>query len=176
MTLAGTMDARTALLAADGWGGGSYVQFNQSGTTCTRVDVVGRSAPTEQVLLDAFSSWAQALPLHQATVKLQGQTVQVTACDPGSSGTAGTRSRDHALDIVDERNSNIADAFIYGVSSPEVALCVGDQALGDQVLLNAEDKANSSYAAPSSSLQSVLDTQTLHLIATCRGPDPPASA
>jgi hypothetical protein len=175
MTLAGYMDARTALLAADGWGGGSIVQFRQGGQTCTRFDVAGQSTSTAQVLHAAFTTWAQTLPLHQATVTWKGQTVVVTACDPGKAVTAGTRSRGHALDVVDERNINVGDAFSYGVKSPRVALCVGDQALGDAALLSAEASQNSSYSAPSSSVQSVLDAQTQHLISTCSGPRPPAS-
>jgi hypothetical protein len=175
MTLAGYMDARTALLAADGWGGGSVVQYTQGGRTCTRFDVVGQSTSSTMVLEDALSNWSQSLPLHQATVAMVGQKVDVTACDPGKLATVGTRSRGHALDVADERSSNIGDAMLYGVTSPKVALCVGDQALGDPTLLDAEAKANSGYSAPSSSLQSVLDLQTLHLIALCRGPNPPPS-
>jgi hypothetical protein len=176
MTLAGYMDARTALLAADGWGGGSVVQYTQTGRTCTRFDVVGQSDSATAVLHNALSSWSQSLPLHQATVTMLGQMVEVTACDPGKLTTVGTRSRSHALDIADERSSNIGDAVLYGATSPQVALCVGDQALGDQTLLDAEAKANSGVSAPSKSLQSVLDLQTLHLIAVCRGPHPPPSA
>jgi hypothetical protein len=175
MTLAGYMDARTALLASDGWGGGSVVQYTQGGRTCTRFEVVGQSPSSTKLLDTALSSWAQALPLHQAVVAMAGQNVEVTACDPGKQATVGTRSRGHALDIADERSSNIGDALLYGVTSPQVALCVGDQALGDPTLLNAEGKANSGYSAPSKSLQSVLDLQTLHLIALCRGPNPPPS-
>jgi hypothetical protein len=169
MTLSGYMDARTALTAADGWGGGSVVQYREGGRTCTRVDVIGQTAATTELLDHAFSSWAQALPLRQATVSTPRSLVEITACDPGDLVTAGSRSRNHALDIVDERNSNIGDAFYYGVTSAQVALCVGDQALGDPTLLNAEARANAGYSAPPSSLQSVLDTQTNHLISLCRG-------
>ena len=42
-------------------------------------------------------------------------------------------------------------------------------------MLDAESKANAGFSAPSKALQSVLDLQTLHLIAVCRGSHPPAS-
>jgi hypothetical protein len=175
MTLAGYMDARTALAAADGWGGGSYVQYTQGAKSCTKVDIKGRTGATGLALVAAFNTWAQALPLHQATIGSAGGTLVVTACDPGRQGTAGTRSREHALDIAHIRNENLGDAFTYGVTSPRVAQCVGDQALADPALLAAQSTADQSAAAPSQSVEGTIDSQTKHLIALCRGSSPPAS-
>jgi hypothetical protein len=168
MTLAGEMDATTALAAADGWGGGSTIQYTEGGLSCTKIDVVGRTSVLSHQLSAAFTSWSTALPQHQAIVTVQGGLTKVTACDPGRVTTTGTRSRYHALDIVDERNSNISDAYLYGVTSPAVALCFGDMALNDSGLLSAENKANGSYSAPPAALQSTLDAQSRHLVTVCR--------
>ena len=175
MTLAGYMDARVALIAADGWDGGAYVQYRQAGRTCTKVSIGGSTTGTTQILLSAFETWAKGLSGHQATVALSGQLVEITACDPGTIATAGPRSREHALDIVDDRNSNMGAAYDYDQVSPQVALCVGDQSLTDTALLSAEGTANQNYSAPAKAVQSTIDTQTKHLIALCQGPNPPAS-
>jgi hypothetical protein len=100
---------------------------------------------------------------------------EVTACDPGPSATTGTRSRDHALSVLDQRNANIANVNFYQQVTPAVALCVGDQALNDPTLLNAQQQGNGSYNAPASSVQHTVDVQTRDLIATCSRPSPPAS-
>ncbi|HVA10416.1 MAG TPA: hypothetical protein VNG12_27190 [Acidimicrobiales bacterium] len=176
MVLSGYADARTALLAADGWGGGTYVQFRHGAHSCTNVDLVGRSAATGLLLQSAFESWARDLPLHQASVSMHGSVIEVTACDPGKLTTVGTQSRDHAVTILDERNSNIGYALLAGVTSPTVALCFGDQALGDKTLLQSENSMNSSYSSPSGSVQKTFDTETKRLVTACERPHPPPAA
>src|SRR5581483_8911404 len=175
MTLAGYMDARPALIAADGVRGGAFIQYRQNERTCTRVALAGSTDSAAEILHSALTVWAAALPLHQATIASHGRSVTISACDPGKGATAGSRARSHALDIADDRNSNLGAAFSYGVSSPQVALCVGDQALGDAVLLDAEQAANQSYRAPSKAVQSTIDAQTAELITRCQGAHPPAS-
>jgi hypothetical protein len=176
MVLSGYLDARTALLAADSWGGGSYVQFRHGAQSCTNVNLEGRSTATDLLLRSAFEDWAQDLPLHQASVTTHGSVINVTACDPGRLATVGNRSRDHAVTILDERNSNIGYALLYGVTAPTVALCFGDQALGDQALLQAENTMNSSYSTPPASVQRSFDTETKRLATLCSGPHPPPAA
>jgi hypothetical protein len=168
MTLSGDMDATTALAASDGWGGGSLIQYTEGGLSCTKVDLIGRSPALSHQLTAAFVNWAKVLPQHQAIVTVEGDMTKVTACDPGLTATTGSRSRDHALDIVDERNANMNNAYLYGVHSPAVALCVGDLALGDPTLLRAENKADSSYNAPSTTVQSTLNTHSRHLVKVCQ--------
>ncbi len=175
LLLSGYMDARAALIAADGLSGGAYAQYRQDGRTCTRVALAGRTAATAGILASALTSWASSLPLRQAVVRAHSRSVTISACDPGKAATAGPRSLSHALDTVDERNSNLSQAYAYGVTAPQVALCVGDQALADTALLSAEQTANTSYRAPAGAVQSVIDTQTKHLITLCQGAHPPAS-
>jgi hypothetical protein len=167
MTLAGDMDATTALAAADGWGGGSMAQYRHDGASCTRLDLVGRTAAQSDALARAFTIWARALRQQQAAVTRRGETTTVSACDPGKAATAGTRSRDHALDVVDERNANMASAYLYADPSPSVALCVGDRSVGDAALLLAEAEQNNSYEAPPKSVQTTIDTQMRDLIRAC---------
>jgi hypothetical protein len=167
MTLAGDMDARTALVAADGWGGGSVTQYRDGALSCTRLDVVGRTAADSTALDRAFGTWATTLPQHQATLIRRGAMTVVSACDPGRTATTGTRSREHALDVVDERNANMASAFLYANLAPSVALCVGNQSLTDPTLLQAEATEATSFSAPAPSVQRTVDTQMRDLIRSC---------
>jgi hypothetical protein len=167
MTLAGDMDARTALAAADGWGGGSVRQYRDGALSCTRFDVVGRTAADSAALDRAFGAWATALPQHQAVITRRGAITVVSACDPGRTATTGTRSRDHALDVIDERNANMASAYLYANLAPSVALCVGNQSLTDPTLLQAEGTEDNSFSAPASSVQRTVDTQMRDLIRSC---------
>ncbi len=170
MTLAGDMDATTALSAADGWGGGSMTQYRQDGASCTRLDLVGRTGLESDALARAFTAWAGALRQRGvvAEVTRRGETTTVSACDPGPAATAGPRSREHALDVVDERNSNMASAYLYADLPPAVALCVGDRSVGDAALLQAEAAQNNSYGAPPKSEQTTIDNQMRDLIGSCR--------
>ena len=97
-----------------------------------------------------------------------GQHTTVRACDPGPAGTAGTRSRNHALDIVDERNNAIATTYDYASVSPDVAQCVGDVSLGDTALAKANAAAASEVGPPTAVIQRTIDRQMLALIASCR--------
>jgi hypothetical protein len=170
MTLAGDMDATTALAAADGWGGGSMTQYRHDGVSCTRLDLVGRTAPQSDALARAFTIWAGALRQREAVavVTRRGETTAVSACDPGRGATAGPRSREHALDVVDERNANMASAYLYADLSPAVALCVADRSVGDAALLQAEAAQNNSYGAPPKSVQTTIDSQMRDLTRSCR--------
>ena len=170
MTLAGDMDATTALAAADGWGGGSMTQYRSDGASCTRLDLVGRTAPQSDALARAFAVWASALRQREAVtvVTRRGETTTVSACDPGTVATAGPRSREHALDVVDERNANMASAYLYADLPPAVALCVGDRSVGDGALLLAEAAQSNSYGAPPKSVQTTIDSQMRDLIGSCR--------
>jgi hypothetical protein len=166
MTLAGDMDARTALAAADGWGGGSVTQYGDGVRSCTRLDLVGRTAADSAALTRAFTTWARALPQHQAVITRRGAITVVSACDPGRTATTGARSRQHALDVVDERNANMASAYLYANPAPSVALCVGNQSLTDPALLGAEDTQDNSFRTPAS-VQRTIDTQMRDLIRSC---------
>jgi hypothetical protein len=167
MTLAGDLDARTALAAADGWGGGSVTQYRDGARSCTRLNLVGRTAADGAALDRAFGAWATALPPHQAVITRRGAITVVSACDPGRTATTGTRFRDHALDVVDERNANMASAYLYADLAPSVALCVGNRSLTDPTLLRAEAAEDNSFSASASSVQRTVDTQMRDLIRSC---------
>ncbi|MGP8060802.1 MAG: hypothetical protein ACLP9C_14350 [Acidimicrobiales bacterium] len=166
LMLASRLDATTALQAADGWGGGSMVQFADGTRSCTRVDLAGRTAAATSALAGAVGRWAAALPSGQATVGRAGTSVTITACDPGAAAAAGPNSLDAALNVADERNQNEVDA-IYAGAPISVAGCAGTDALGDRAILRAEAAQNATVGPSPAGLQGTIDRQTARLIAGC---------
>ncbi len=144
LTLAARLPARTALAAADEWAGGSIRQYRTaSGRTCLTAALAGRSPAGTAARATAVSAWAAAMPAGQVTTNAgagasAGVTtvavVELTTCDPGASGRAGTGTLNGALTLADQRNEVEVDA-LYDDASPAVATCVGTQALADRTLL-----------------------------------------
>jgi len=166
LMLAARIDAASALHAADGWGGGSMVQFAAGGRSCTRVDLTGRSAAATSALAQTLTEWSAAMPAGQVTFAASGSTLSFTACDPGPAAIAGPRPLDEALDLADSRNQNEVDA-IYAGAPISIVGCVGDAALGDRALLKAEAAQNAAIGPSPAGLQDTIDRQTARLIVGC---------
>jgi hypothetical protein len=86
LLLSARIDPLEALSAADGWGGDAYVVYDSGGTPCMDLAVRGDSARDGEELLDAFEAWVAAGPPGAADVRVAGDLVLVTACDPGDRG------------------------------------------------------------------------------------------
>ena len=166
LTLASRLDAVAALGAADGWGGGSALQFKLAGRSCTRVDLTGRGPAATAELAAAVARWAAAMPPGQVTLAPPGPTLSFTACDPGAAARAGPRSLDHALTVADERNQNEVNA-LYAGAPVAIAGCVGDAALGDPGLLSAEAAQNAAIGPAPGGLRATVDHLSARLIARC---------
>jgi hypothetical protein len=164
MTLASRIDARSALGAADGWGGGELVQYKTGGTSCLRIDVVGRSSAQTAAIALAAGHWATLMAPGQASASALGSEVRIDACDPGPSAKAGPHSLDDAMNLADERNQNAISA-LYDGAAPVVAACVGDSSLSDSALVSAENAENPTAAEPSVRVHALLQ----RLVSTCAG-------
>jgi hypothetical protein len=78
LTLQELLDPDTAALAADGWGGDSYVAWDEANRTCVRM-AFAMDTPTDLDELDA--AWRQWAEVHgDATVVTTADLVTVTAC------------------------------------------------------------------------------------------------
>lgn len=106
LTLSSRIDPRTALAAADGWGGDSQAQYLVGGRWCTRVDLAGRDAAATAAIATALGEWQADMPPGQATVTGEAGRVELTACDPGRTAPAGSRSLNDALDLADHRDGS----------------------------------------------------------------------
>jgi hypothetical protein len=164
--LASRIDPTSALGAADGWGGGSVVQYQAGGRSCTAVRVTGRSGLDTAALARALAEWAAAMPAGQVALASPGRIVGFSTCDPGATATAGPRSLDDALNLADSRNQNEVNAIYAGAPIP-VAGCVGDDSLADQALLQAEAAQDAVVGPAPAGLQDTIDRQTARLIERC---------
>ncbi len=78
LTLQELLDADAAALAADGWGGDSYVAWDEGSRTCVRM-AFAMDTPTDLDELDG--AWRQWAEIHgDATVETTADLVTVTAC------------------------------------------------------------------------------------------------
>jgi hypothetical protein len=78
LTLQELLDADAAALAADGWGGDSYVAWDEGDRTCVRM-AYAMDTPADLNELDA--AWRQWVEVHgDATVVTTADLVTVTAC------------------------------------------------------------------------------------------------
>jgi len=164
--LASRIDPTSALRAADGWGGGSVVQYEAGGRSCTAVSVTGRSGLATAAMARALAEWAAAMLAGQVTLGSPGRAVGFSTCDPGAEATAGPRSLDDALNLADSRNQNEVNA-IYAGAPIDIAGCVGDDSLADQALLKAEAAQDAVVGPAPSGLQDTIDRQTARLIERC---------
>jgi hypothetical protein len=166
LMLANRLDAKTALSAADGWGGGSLVQYRTAGRSCTRIDLRGRTSAEQSSMLDALTKWVASLPPGQAIAATKRGVVEVDACDPGRSARPGPRSLEDALQFADLRASNIDEALTAGFGTT-VATCIGNQAVSDPPLLAAEGRENQGYGPPASSDERTINRELARLGRTC---------
>lgn len=99
LLLADRVDPLDALAVADAWDGDTYVIGERDGTTCVAWSLAFEAAsgagrrdvdPTE--ILEA---WADELP--DAEVDVDGQTVEVVACDPGADAEIEVPGRAEAM-------------------------------------------------------------------------------
>ena len=82
------LGAPEALKLSDMWGNGHYTAYraddkNGEGKFCVAMNVAGSTSTGTQKISAAFTTWAKTSTLANAQVKLSGDHVAVTACDPG---------------------------------------------------------------------------------------------
>ena len=91
LMLAGRIPAPVALVAAEGWGGDSYVTYQvPSGTTCISLAIRTVDDPSSVALNDALAQWKSKLKSGDVTVKPgDDDTVTIDGCDPGVKADPG---------------------------------------------------------------------------------------
>lgn len=87
VVLAARLDAQDALAAIDGWGGDSYVSYDDGGRVCVKARYQGRSRAATEEMADLLEEWAATMPEGTASVEA-GEVVELESCDPGRDATA----------------------------------------------------------------------------------------
>jgi len=82
------LGAPKALQLSDMWGNGYYTAYRAKdksgkGKFCVAMNVAGSTSTGTQKISAAFTTWAKTSTLANAQVKLSGDHVAITACDPG---------------------------------------------------------------------------------------------
>ena len=157
IVLAEHLDARQALDAVDGWGGGAFVVFERGARTCLRGAFRGGLPADTDQMAAALGDWVRAVPA-AASVSRTGALVEVEACDPGAEAARGggggaedaliypvTRTY-FAFDAIESGAPRplarcIAGAFVRGFTTAE--LLALDTATADPVLLDERTRAAS---------------------------------
>jgi hypothetical protein len=126
VVLAERIDPFDAFDAAAGWRGDGYTTYELEGRVCTDAVIAGDSAADTDELERAFEAWAAALPSVDPTVRRAGDTVTVSACDPGPEASLDlTGHGARALTIPATRAFIGSDGLAYG-DTEEVSRCVAD--------------------------------------------------
>lgn len=83
IVLAARLDAQDALAAIDGWGGDSFVSYDNDGKVCVTARYRGRSGAATAKVEQLLARWVDAMPDGAASVGRSGEVVELRSCDPG---------------------------------------------------------------------------------------------
>jgi hypothetical protein len=136
LALVSEIDPAQVLEAADGWDGDVFVVYEEDGKLCARLDVVGDDTAAADRIETAFQEWAGERD-GSAEVQRNGDTVAVTACDPGR-GADQASDNEVALPFV---RASILDSFVSQGMPVPVALCAATEVVSSvepDILLSGE--------------------------------------
>jgi hypothetical protein len=84
MMLAARVDPHESLRATDAWSTDAYNVWEDDGRTCVALRVAGHGAAGADVIEQALSAWADAMPPEAgAEVDRGGDDLDIRSCDPG---------------------------------------------------------------------------------------------
>lgn len=172
LMLATRLDARTALAAATGWGGDSYVGFSEAGRHCLRGNVTGdRNRDTDE-LEAALTRWADTMPTGAAEIERHGDVVTFTACAvEGVTEPTVERFDSVFYNVLGGRIYTVLDLASAGVRL-EDARCAGDRVSTDPVVIAIYDATISEGRDLTDDEQARLDEAYLDGFAACGLPPP----
>lgn len=131
------IDMKKALAAADGWNGDRYVGFTRDGVSCVKVDVVGDSEESAELLESALTDW-RAAGKGSVVVERDGDTVRFESCDPGTQGPAGKDVSQEALRLVTAR-TNLGVSLLSEGSPASFAGCLSSALIREFTLAQVFD-------------------------------------
>jgi hypothetical protein len=88
VVLAARLDGQEALAAIDGWGGDSYVSYDDGGRVCVEARYRGTNRKATEAMEGLLDEWAASMPSGAASVDSSGDVVELRSCDPGGDSTA----------------------------------------------------------------------------------------
>lgn len=123
--LAERISPRTALVAADGWGGDQYVAYEQDGRTCVRLDYVADSKRDATELTSALRAWIARGPKGSAILTPEGRGLRLQSCESAAKARPGTGGSEAALQMVALR-TQLAQELLASDTPKEFSRCYAD--------------------------------------------------
>lgn len=122
ITLARRIPLRDALQATDGWGGDSYVAYEEDDRSCVQIRYVGDTRSDVREMKSALDRWIAAGPKGTASVEAEDdETLLFTSCDPGDKAVKGNENSAEALGIALTRT--YLSAQVLDVGGADFARC-----------------------------------------------------
>lgn len=173
LILATRLDPRTALRAVTGWGGDSYVGFEEHGDACVRINVTGDRSSDTNELEDALRQWQAAMPDGAVQVERARSLITVTACE-AAGVEAPTRATFDSVfyGVLGQRVFSVLSLVRNGLSTRD-ARCVTDRATTDPVALAALDRAIEENRSPTKEEFAIADRAFVDAYRPC-GVEPPS--
>jgi hypothetical protein len=124
--LAERLPLQEALAAADGWSGDSYVAFQRGDKTCTRLSYEGITSKDTTRMYSDLRQWTAESPRGSATVKRDGDLLQLESCDPGTTSHLGKDASQDAITLVATR-AGLGIGLLQAGAPKAVAGCLADR-------------------------------------------------
>lgn len=137
--LASRLDAKLALDASEGWGGGRVVGFTRGVKDCVRVVLVGDTTNDTREIGAALDSWASRVTGGTTVVESAGEVVSLAACDTGQATEPTREKLDAAITMLSNRNWLMV-SFVDTELRSGSARCIADLLVVDAQVVPLLDK------------------------------------
>ena len=127
LMLARRLDVHDAIKAVDGWGGDSYVTYDEAdNSVCVRARYQGRTTADTDAMQTLLQSWADKGTGRPERITREGDAVQLNACDPGSDAKVpGTDRSPEAMELLAIRLDVDSEGF-QQQAPDDLVECVGN--------------------------------------------------
>jgi hypothetical protein len=174
LMLATRIDLRAALEAVTGWGGDSYLGFQENGDACVRINITGDTRTDTDELEAALVEWQATMPEGAADVVRSKAVIAVTACEaPGITAPSMERFDSAFYNVLGQRIYVVLDLVQNGGLSLEDARCAGDLVSTDPKVVAAYDQAVAENREPTDEDYVVINRAYLDAYDAC-GLEPPS--
>jgi hypothetical protein len=131
LMLSRRLDPHLAMQAVDGWEGDSSLIYREpSGRVCVTARYQGKTPAATATMTQLLNAWAAAGPATGVKVSRSGDTVQINACDPGTSAKAKGKDQSSAdLELLAGR-LEFASLLLKEHVPPATAQCASNYIVG----------------------------------------------
>jgi hypothetical protein len=133
LMLAGRLDLRTAIAAADAMEHGTGIVYEAAGTTCFRATIAGDSELGTAVLADAIDRWTVTMP--NAAVEDADGVVTFHACDPGAAASPPNEDALQAAARLLAFRSQLVEELVRDQLPADMASCVAHFVVGEEPVM-----------------------------------------